>query len=565
MKNHNRGLNISREQDAFVLPSGYRIRSVYDLLDKIMIMRHADFYDFVERDDFSIWIEHSLRNSELAELVSGVDDKEEFRKIVLDYLAEREHESSEKVLEKKVNDVSEKEDFFEDESKLSSSKKEVVEPINDSQEKTQEVVKDQENSIRNEDIEPDVINSEEVEDNDVVDDVEYVDKNKDFFNGVKEDDVEVVKLKNKLEDFEEGKQVADDFKGKIDNSKLNMETKNKSIYQREERNHDNILSKDEIQRTGELMKNFKKEINKVFIGQPDTIEKVSLTLMCNAHVLLEGVPGLAKTLLVETLTKTIYDTSFKRIQFLPDLLPSDILGGQMFNPQTGEFQTIRGPIFANFVLADEINRAPPKTHAALMECMQEKKVTIDKIDYPLDKPFFVIATQNPLENKGTYDLPEAVVDRFIFKVILDYPERKDELRILTDNATTKLDVFDSVKMALSKDDIFRIQEQVRSVYVSKEIREYIMDIIEATRGVNKKIEGARFIKYGGGPRASIYLTIAAKAQALFNGRDFVLPEDVKKIAPSVLRHRLSLNFVGKAHNISTDKIIEEILIKTTPI
>lgn len=335
-----------------------------------------------------------------------------------------------------------------------------------------------------------------------------------------------------------------------------------SVYAK---SHQSTITKEDVLRVKKIFLDMKREINKVFIGQDDVVEKVSLGLICNAHVLLEGVPGLAKTLLIETLSKVVKGTSFKRIQFLPDLLPSDILGGQMFNPASGEFKTVKGPIFANFVLADEINRAPPKTHAALMEAMQEKKVSIDKVDYPLDKPFFVLATQNPLENKGTYELPEAVVDRFMFKVILDYPERKDELIILTENATTKKEVMTDLEVVVTKDDILQMQDMVRHVYISQEIREYIMDIVEATRGKNKKIEGYRYIKYGGGPRASIYLTIAGKAQALIRGRDYVLPEDIRDIAPYVLRHRLILNFVGKAHNISPEKVIEEILLKTTPI
>ena len=325
------------------------------------------------------------------------------------------------------------------------------------------------------------------------------------------------------------------------------------------------LTQYEIDRTKELLKEAQQEVNKVFIGQEEVVRKTLITIMCGAHALLEGVPGLAKTLLIETLAKVVSGTNFKRIQFMPDTLPSDIIGGQMFNPASGEFKTIKGPVFTNFLLADEINRAPPKTHSALMEAMQEKKISIDKTDYPLDKPFFVLATQNPLENKGTYELPEAVLDRFMFKIMLGYPKREHERIILTDNSTTKKDIFNQIKVVMTKEDILAIQERTTKVFISDEIREYILDIVEATRGKNKKVEGVRFLQYGAGVRASIYLTIASKAYALSQGRGYVLPEDVRQVVPDVLRHRLALNYIGKAHNISTDKIIEEVLKKTSNI
>lgn len=321
-----------------------------------------------------------------------------------------------------------------------------------------------------------------------------------------------------------------------------------------------VITAEEAEEYSQKLKEIEYEINKVFIGQEQAVKGVLISVLCDAHSLLEGVPGLAKTLLIETLGLVISGTTFKRIQFLPDLLPSDIIGGQVFNPKTAEYTIYKGPIFANFVLADEINRAPPKTHAAIMEAMQEKKINIENETFILDRPFFVLATQNPLENKGTYELPEAVLDRFMFKVILDYPERKYELEIITENATTK-DLKKNVKPVLTKDEILKIQKKVKKVYISDKIREYIMDLVEATRGVNKNIEGMKFVKYGAGVRASIYLCLAAQANAVFEGRNYVLPDDVDAIAQSVLRHRVVVNYRGKAHNITPEKIVEEILSK----
>ncbi|MBN1175387.1 MoxR family ATPase [Candidatus Woesearchaeota archaeon] len=321
-----------------------------------------------------------------------------------------------------------------------------------------------------------------------------------------------------------------------------------------------VITIEEAQEYSQKLKDMEFEINKVFIGQEQAVKGVLISVLCSAHSLLEGVPGLAKTLLIETLGLVIDGTTFKRIQFLPDLLPSDIIGGQVFNPKTAEYTIYKGPIFANFVLADEINRAPPKTHAAIMEAMQEKKINIENETFILDKPFFVLATQNPLENKGTYELPEAVLDRFMFKLILDYPERKYELAIITENATTK-DLKKNVKPVLTKQDVLNIQSKVKKVYISDKIREYIMDLVEATRGVNKNIEGMKFVKYGAGVRASIYLCLAAQANAVFEGRNYVLPDDVDAIAHSVLRHRVVVNYRGKAHNITPEKIVEEILSK----
>jgi len=325
-----------------------------------------------------------------------------------------------------------------------------------------------------------------------------------------------------------------------------------------------ILTPEEAKEYALLLKKATKEVNRVFLGQEDVVERVLISVICDAHTLLEGVPGLAKTLLVETLAKIIDGTTFKRIQFLPDLLPSDIIGGQIFNPKTAEYKIYKGPIFANFVLCDEINRAPPKTHAAVMEAMQEKKINIENEEFILDKPFFVLATQNPLENKGTYDLPEAVLDRFMFKVMLDYPRREIEYDIITENATTK-NLKKGVKKVIQKETLLEMQKKVKTVYLADKIRDYILDLVEATRGVNKNIQGYKFVKYGAGVRASIYLSLAAKAKAVMEGRNYVLPDDVDFIAPDVMRHRIALNYRGKAHNITSDKIVDEILLKVKAV
>ncbi|MBN1645970.1 MoxR family ATPase, partial [Candidatus Woesearchaeota archaeon] len=352
---------------------------------------------------------------------------------------------------------------------------------------------------------------------------------------------------------------------KVENYNVNPHHPDTHFKMPSESASEEILSEAEVRRYADIINHAISEIHKVFIGQENTVEKVMLALMCDAHALLEGVPGLAKSLLVEVLSNIMSGTSFHRIQFLPDMLPADVIGGQIYNPKTSTFVTVKGPIFANFVLADEINRAPPKTHAALMEAMQEKKINIDKDEFKLDRPFLVLATQNPLENKGTYELPEAVVDRFMFKIDLPYPSRKHEKIIITENATTKSIVAEKkVEKIIDKQDFLEMQRRVKFVHISEKIKDYILDLIEATRGTNKKIEGIQFVKYGGGPRASIYLGIAAKAAAIMKGRNYVLPEDIEHVAPEILRHRVILNFKGKAYNISSDKIIEEILAKVNP-
>ncbi len=303
----------------------------------------------------------------------------------------------------------------------------------------------------------------------------------------------------------------------------------------------------------------KKEIQKVVVGQSEVIEQVLVCLICDAHALLEGVPGLAKSLLVETLSRCISGTTFRRIQFVPDMLPSDILGVNAFNPVKGDFYIIKGPIFANFILADEINRAPPKTQAAMMEAMQERKVNIHKSEFILDRPFLVLATQNPLEQQGVYPLPEAVVDRFFMKILVDYPKWDEEIEILDRNTLVKYDIFEGVKPVLDKETVIAMQRDVRKVYVSKPVKEYILNIVTATRRKDEKIRYSKYIRYGASPRGSIALALAARAVALMDGRDFITPGDVKLVAHPVLRHRIILNYEGKAAGISTDEIIDEIL------
>jgi len=320
-----------------------------------------------------------------------------------------------------------------------------------------------------------------------------------------------------------------------------------------------ILPEKVIKNYQNLLKKMKKEIQKVVVGQTEVIEQVLICLICDAHALLEGVPGLAKSLLVETLSRCITGTTFRRIQFVPDMLPSDILGVNAFNPVKGDFYIIKGPIFANFILADEINRAPPKTQAAMMEAMQERKVNIHKEEFILDKPFLVLATQNPLEQQGVYPLPEALVDRFFMKILVDYPKWDEELEIIDRNTLIKYDIFEPVKPVMDKQTILAIQRDVRKIYISTPVKEYILKIITATRIKDEKIKYTKYIKYGASPRGTIALALAARAVALMDGRDFVTPGDVKLIAHPVLRHRIILNYEGKAAGISTDEIIDEIL------
>jgi len=308
------------------------------------------------------------------------------------------------------------------------------------------------------------------------------------------------------------------------------------------------------------IKKVKKEISKVIVGQEDAVDSFIEALLCNGHCLVEGIPGIAKTLLVRTLSH-ICGGQFARIQFTPDLLPTDIVGITVYEEEKG-FYTLKGPIFNNFILADEINRAPPKVQSALLESMQERQVTIGKVSYSLPEPFFVMATQNPIETLGTYPLPEAQVDRFVFKVLMTYPNTEQETKILHQNVNIKKFGDFKLKQVLNLKEILKMQEDVKKIYLDKKIENYIVRITESTRNPEKyKINMGKYIEYGGSPRASINMFIASKAKAFVNGRTFVTPDDVKKVAYNVLRHRIILNYEGQAEEIKPDKIIDEILSK----
>lgn len=299
------------------------------------------------------------------------------------------------------------------------------------------------------------------------------------------------------------------------------------------------------------------EIKKVIVGQDYLIERLLICLLCNQHVLIEGVPGLAKTLTVTTLSRAI-DTSFKRIQFTPDLLPADLLGTLIYNPKSGEFTTKKGPLFTNIVLADEINRAPAKVQSALLEAMQERQITIGDETHSLDDPFMVLATQNPVEQEGTYPLPEAQVDRFMMKLKIAYPSRDEELKILRSQSTMKKE--NIVKTVLTPEDIIRLRTLVDIVYIDEKIEEYIVDLVFATREPESYgLEIGDLIQYGASPRATIYLTMAAKAHAFINGRSYVTPHDVKSIAYDVLRHRIILTYEAEAEEKRSEDILKMIL------
>ncbi|GAB4209643.1 MAG: MoxR family ATPase [Bacteroidia bacterium] len=300
------------------------------------------------------------------------------------------------------------------------------------------------------------------------------------------------------------------------------------------------------------------EINKVIIGQNQMIERLLIGLLSNGHILLEGVPGLAKTLAVNTLAKSI-NAKFNRIQFTPDLLPADLIGTMIFNQKTGEFNVRKGPIFANFVLADEINRAPAKVQSALLEAMQEKQVTIGEETFPLPNPFLVLATQNPIEQEGTYPLPEAQLDRFMLKVVLSYPSKEEELKIIAANVSPE--GLKKPNQVVSTDDILKARELVKLVYIDEKIEKYIVDIVFATRfPKDYKLEKfAPLIAYGASPRAGINLALAAKAYAFIKRRGYVIPEDVRAVCHDILRHRIGLTYEAEAESITTEHIITEIL------
>ena len=299
------------------------------------------------------------------------------------------------------------------------------------------------------------------------------------------------------------------------------------------------------------------EIGKVIVGQKQMSERLLVALLSNGHILLEGVPGLAKTLAISTLARTI-DAKFSRLQFTPDLLPADLIGTQIYSPKNEQFSVKKGPVFANFILADEINRAPAKVQSALLEAMQERQVTIGGETYKLEEPFLVMATQNPVEQEGTYPLPEAQVDRFMLKVIIDYPEKEDEKLIVRHNLAQ---TFPTANKVLSKDAIIQARNIVKQVYMDEKIEQYIIDIVFATRNPEKYgLEKLKdLISFGASPRASINLAIASKAYAFIKRRGYVIPEDVRALCYDVLRHRISLTYEAEAENISSEDIIKDIL------
>lgn len=299
------------------------------------------------------------------------------------------------------------------------------------------------------------------------------------------------------------------------------------------------------------------EMNKVIVGQKHMVERLLIGLLGQGHILLEGVPGLAKTLAINTLAKALQG-SFSRIQFTPDLLPADVVGTMIYNMQQNEFSIKKGPIFANFVLADEINRAPAKVQSALLEAMQERQITIGEETYPLDKPFLVMATQNPIEQEGTYPLPEAQVDRFMLKTVITYPKKAEEQLILRQNLSGS---YGEVNRVASLEQVIRAQSAVREVYMDEKIEQYILDIVFATRFPEEyKLQDIKpLIDFGASPRGSISLATAAKCYAFIKGRAYVIPEDVRAISMDVLRHRVGITYEAEAENIKSEEIIERII------
>ncbi len=302
------------------------------------------------------------------------------------------------------------------------------------------------------------------------------------------------------------------------------------------------------------------EMAKVVVGQEYMVNRLMIGLFTNGHILLEGVPGLAKTLTVSTLAQVLH-LDFQRIQFTPDLLPSDLVGTMIYNQKDGKFEVKKGPIFANIILADEINRSPAKVQSALLESMQEKQVTIGETTYKLDRPFLVMATQNPVDQEGTYPLPEAQVDRFMMKVFVNYPTKSQELEVMRRISNMTFDF--NVNTILSKEDIFSIRDQVNKVKISESLERYIIELVYATRKPleYKLNEQAQYIQFGVSPRASINLNLASKALAYMEGRDYVLPEDIKEVALDVMNHRIILNYEAEADNVKTSDVIKAILNK----
>jgi MoxR-like ATPase len=314
---------------------------------------------------------------------------------------------------------------------------------------------------------------------------------------------------------------------------------------------------DKVRQESAFVTNLRAEVRKVIVGQEYLIDRLIVAILANGHVLVEGVPGLAKTMTIKTLAQSI-GTDFRRIQFTPDLLPADLIGTLVYNPKTGEFTTKKGPIFSHIILADEINRAPAKVQSALLEAMQERQVTIGEQTFPLEEPFLVLATQNPVEQEGTYPLPEAQVDRFMFKVVITYPEKNEELEVLRRMGKTK--AVTDVKAVVTPADILRARAVVDDVYMDEKVEKYIVDIVSATRkpaeyGI-KDLNG--LIQYGASPRATIALAIASRAYAFVQGRGYVTPQDVKSIGLDVLRHRVMVSYEAEAEGKTSDDIVKKV-------
>jgi MoxR-like ATPase len=315
---------------------------------------------------------------------------------------------------------------------------------------------------------------------------------------------------------------------------------------------------EEVKEASNQFSIIKTEIEKVIVGQGMVLDRLLIALLTEGHVLVEGVPGLAKTMTIKALASSL-DLAFKRIQFTPDLLPADIVGTQVFNPKTGDFSVRKGPVFANFILADEINRAPSKVQSALLEAMQEKQVTLAEETFVLARPFLVMATQNPIEQEGTYPLPEAQVDRFLMKVIIEYPSKAEELEIVSRMARGHEP---EAKAVMSRSEILRFVELINRVYIDEKVEDYIVNLVLATRDPKAyKVDIENTIHYGASPRASIALHKTARAHAFIKGRGYVTPQDVKSVAKDVLRHRILLTYEADAEDLTSDRLIERILEK----
>lgn len=313
--------------------------------------------------------------------------------------------------------------------------------------------------------------------------------------------------------------------------------------------------KEQVAEKSLLVNNIRREIDKILVGQRDLVDGLLIGLFTKGHILIEGVPGLAKTSAVMALASTV-QAEFKRIQFTPDLLPADLIGTEIYRPKTGDFSIKKGPVFHNIILADEINRAPSKVQSALLEAMQERQVTIGETTFNLPDPFMVMATQNPIEQEGTYPLPEAQVDRFMLKVLIDYPEKNEEKEILK---RVGFEMPHQIRQVMTPEELDAVVSLIRDIYMDEKLKDYIVDIVLATRKPDDyNIEVSDYIQFGASPRATIFLSLAARVYAFLRGRAYVTPQDIKIIAPAVLRHRIILSYEAEAENISPDQIIGQI-------